>query len=619
MTLSLTTRAALGSLALAVVSPSALAQATDPITMASVVVTATRSNENAADVLADFSTISADDIARSNLHSVIELLQAQRGIEVARNGGPGTSASVFIRGADGRQTIVLVDGVRIGSATLGAANWSALPLSNIDHIEIVYGPLSTMYGADAIGGVVQIFTKRGSGALGANAMLGTGSDGARTASVGLSGRDGRTSYALSASRDRADGFSATLPGNFSYNPDPDGYTRDGASGQLVYALTDTVELGGLFLHSRLDAQFDSGPGYDARSGQTLDNVALFANGRITPQWSSHFQLTRAADKSGTDSSAAASGKSQIDTVQKGASWQNDIALGTDSLQLLLERRIEQVTASSTPALARERRTNSGAAAYHLKRDAHLASASVRVDDSNQYGSNTSGALGYGYRIAPGLQVETSAGTSFRAPTFNELYYPGFGVATNQPEHGRNAEASLRYSGGGVQFNAVYFHNRITDMLVTAAVCPVDVAGHPYGCAYNVDRGTLSGLSLDAAHQWGQLTLHATLDWQDPRDDTTGKLLPRRARRHGTLGLDYNAGAFKVGAELLGSGRRFDDVANRKELGGYGVLNLHASYAFDRDWSALVRFDNASDKRYELARTYATAGRTWFAGIRYGAQ
>jgi vitamin B12 transporter len=610
-------RATLGPLALFIAMPCAMAQSIQQASPPTVVVTAARSAQNAADVLADYTLISADDIAQSNQHSVIDLLQAQRGIEVVRNGGPGTSASMFIRGADSKQNIVLVDGVRIGSSTLGTANWSALPLANIDHIEIIYGPLSTMYGADAIGGVVQIFTKRGAGSPSVSAFAGFGSDAARTFNAAVSGKADRLSYAFAAGRDRAAGFSATNPGNFSYNPDNDGYTRDSASGQLVFDVAKGHEVGALFLHSFLDAQFDSGPTYNARTRQTLDNVALFANDRITEQWSSHFQLNRAADKSGSDSSAAASGQSQINTVQTGASWQHDITFGADVLQLLAERRVEQVVSSSTPVLSGERSTNSVAASYQLKRGAYLASVSARDDDSTQYGSKVTGAVAAGYRISPALRLSASAGTSFRAPTFNELYYPGFGIPSNKPERGRNAEAGIHFDNGSVQLSAVYFDNRVSDLLVTAAVCPVQAATHPFGCSYNIDKGTLSGTSIAAGTQWNRFALSASLDWQDPRDDTTGKLLARRARQHARAGVEYGAGRFKGGVELIASGKRFDDAANRNVLGGYGLLNLNARYEFARDWSALMRVDNVNNKHYELARTYATAGIKFFAGVRYG--
>ena len=189
----------------------------------------------------------------------------------------------------------------------------------------------------------------------------------------------------------------------------------------------------------------------------------------------------------------------------------------------------------------------------------------------------------------------------------------------KPEHGKNAEAGIHFDNGATQLSAVHFSNRVSDLLVSAAVCPVEAASHPYGCSYNIDKGILTGTSVAAATQLGSIALNASLDWQAPRDDTTGKLLARRARQHARVGVDYGAGPLKAGVEVIASGQRFDDVANRNVLGGYGLLNLNARYAFSRDWSALLRVDNVNNQHYELARTYATAGVKLFAGVRYGMQ
>jgi vitamin B12 transporter len=611
------------ALALAVASLFSLpatAQAAPEEALTPVIVTATRTPARASDILSDTVVITAQDIAQSGQTSLVGLLQQQRGIEITMTGGPGTSSSVFLRGADNKQSIVLIDGVRIGSSTLGGATWSSIPLPQIDHIEIVYGPLSSLYGADAIGGVVQIFTRKGEGAPRMTASAGYGSYATRTLDASLSGATGVDHIlrdAISAAHEASDGFSATKPGNFSFNPDKDGYKRDSASGQFGYVLAKDQEVGFNFLQSRLNAQFDSGPSaYDARSIQKLDNYALYAKNRLSSNWTSTLQLSRTADRSGTDTSAAASGKSQIDTTQTDLSWQNDVLLGPDVLQLLAERRKEQVDASSTPALTGERVTNSVAASYQLKRQAHLATASLRNDNSSQFGSHTTGAVGYGYWITNALRANASAGTSFRAPTFNELYFPGFGVATNKPEKGRNTEAGLYYDDGRTQASAVYYHNRITDLLVTAAVCPVDPAAHPFGCAYNVDRALLTGITLGASTRLGKVTLRGSLDLQDPRDETTDQLLVRRARQHATVALAYKVGAVQTGMELLMSGKRYDDVANRNVLGGYGLLNLYANYDVAPNWSLFARWNNVTSKNYELARNYATAGSNVFVGIRY---
>ena len=601
------------ALALSLCSTFAVAQSSPEV-----LVTATRTPQAAADILADHTLISSEEIVRSGASNLIDLLQKQRGIEVVRNGGPGTASSVFIRGTDAKQSVVLVDGVRIGSSTTGTANWAALPLANIDRIEIVYGPLATLYGADAIGGVVQIFTRHGDGAPHVTASVTGGSDQARNADVGITGKSGGFSYAVAAVRDQDDGFSSTTPGSSSYNADNDGYKRESASARLAFEAGVDSQVGLQYLHSRLEAQYDSGASaFDTRTNQDLDNVAFFANTRFTPDWRVQAQIAQANDKSVSITSAAANGASAIETRQTQFSVQSDLALGPDLLQVLLERREEDVLSGATAALNTRRATNSAGASYSLKRGAHLATASVRRDDSTQYGGKTTGAIGYGFRFDQSLRANISAGTSFRAPTFNELYFPGFGVASNQPESGRNIEGGLYWKDSVSEASVTYFRNRLTDLLVTAAVCPVEPATHTFGCAYNVDRATLSGVTIGGRTRLYAIDLRGSLDFQDPRDDTTNKQLVRRAKRHANLSAEYTRGALTTGAGLQVSSRRFDDLANRNTLGGYGLINLFAEYRVTPDWSVLARWNNVADKKYELARNYGTAGSQVFVGVRYG--
>jgi len=604
-----TRQAAFASLALAVAAPAVQAQAQAPALNA-VLVTATRTPQPAREIISDSLSIGAEEIQRSGAGSITELLQRQRGIEVTRNGGPGTNSSVFLRGSNGNQVVVLVDGVRTGSASSGAAAWNAIPLGAIDHIEVVYGPLSTIYGADAIGGVVQIFTRKGQGSLALDASVLAGSYGTRAGTASISGTAGAFSYALGAGKERADGFSATLPGSASYNKDDDGYDRKHANGQLSWQLAPGQELGALFLHSDQEADFDSGATVRAWSTQKIDTVGLYSRNRLNRGWQMTTQAAQSRDKSGSFTSTA----SQIDTTQTQYSWQNDIALGADSLQLLAEHRKEEVT-SNTAALVRERSTTSWAASYNMRRGDHLLAAAARNDDSSQYGSRSTGSLGYGYRFTPALRLNASYGTSFRAPTFNELYYPGYGLPTNRPERGRNSEIGLHYEQGGTALGAVAYRNRLSDLLVNTTPCPVP--GFRFGCAYNVNQATLEGISLSARQQLGGgFTLSASADLQNPQDDSAGKQLARRAKRHGNLALEYTAGSLSAGAEWQVTSDRFDDAANRNRLGGYGLLNLYAAWDFAPAWSATLRWNNVAGKHYELARNYGTAGSTVYAGLRY---
>jgi vitamin B12 transporter len=613
--------AALTSLALALCAAFSPAVAyADEAPADTVVVTATRTPQTLADVISDTVTIKAEQIAEAGAGSVVDLLKRQRGIEVTRNGGAGSSSNVYIRGANSNQSIVLVDGVRIGSSTTGAANWSAIPLTAIDHIEIVYGPLSSLYGADAIGGVIQIFTKQGKGAPAVTAFAGYGSDNTREADVTVSGATGGEhsfSYAVSAGKEKSDGFSSTRKGQSSYNPDDDGYDKENVSGQFSLQLAKGYEAGALFLHSRLDSQYDGGlPSYAARSENTIDTASVYAKAQVLPFWNSLLQYSQTKDKGANYTSAIASGYTRIDTKQSFITWQNDVRIGADMLQLLYEHRKEEVQTNGSALLNRDRGTNSFAASYNARRGANLLSAGVRRDNT-VYGSQNTGSLGYGYDISQALRATASYGTSFRAPTYNELYYPEYGNANNKPEEGRNAELGLRYDDGVNALSAGYYRNRLTDMIVNTNPCPFGRAGYPNGCAYNVNRATLEGITLSAATRIAGINLAANVDLQDPTDESTGKRLVRRAKKHGNLSADYGIGALKAGVELELSGDRYENAANTVRLGGYGLVNLYATYAFTRDWSALVRWNNIVDKQYELARYYNTPGAKVFAGIRYG--
>ncbi|MBC3808765.1 TonB-dependent receptor [Undibacterium seohonense] len=584
-------------------------------TQEQVIITAARQAQVAKDVLADNVVITAEQIQRAGATSIVDLLQQQRGIEISRTGGAGSVSSVFIRGAANAQSVVFVDGVRIGSSTTGGATWSSIPLSQIERIEIVYGPLSSLYGADAMGGVIQLFTKKSGPQSRTSLNFGLGSNNLRKFEAGVFGSSANDfQYSLNTAKESTDGFSASKPasGPFTYNADKDGYTQKSFNGNLSWKLNPDLTVGVNFVQSTLDVDFDAGATQRDFGVQKFDNVATFVRGKLAQNWNSSLQFSRNTDRVFTDASY---GKSNADTMQRGWTWQNDVSFGKDVLQFVAEKREEDVR-TTTAALNGKRDTQSYALAYVMKQDAHLASLSARMDDSSQYGRHNTGSIAYGYKLSDALRVNASYGTSFRAPTFNELYYPYYGIPSNKPELGKNTEVGVFYDDSSLQLSAVYYQNKITDLLVYAEKkdCPT---GFNFGCAANINKGTLSGLTMGVSTRLGAWNLRTTMDIQDPTDDTTGKRLARRAQRHASFGVDYRSNDLTVGIESVVSGDRFDDAANKNRLGGYGIVNLVTTYKIASDWSLLARWNNVANKDYELARNYRTPGSNFYLGLSYG--
>jgi len=571
-------------------------------------VTAARSAQPLTDLIADVTLLTQDDIARAGADSVPELLSRVAGVEIATNGGPGSTSAVFMRGANSGHTLVLVDGLRVGSSSAGTTALEAIPLSEIDHIEILRGPASSLYGADAIGGVIQIFTRRGESAMAVNASAGYGTYATAVATAGVSGSAGAFRYALQIGGRCSDGFNAIgNPDNFAYNPDRDGYRGGDASASASYAFAPEQELTAQWFHSRLNAQFDAGmPFFDDRTITTLDAYTVASRNRLASFWVSRLEAGEGDDDSVSETSF---GTSPFRTRQRQYTWQNDFTLPSSQMSVIFERREEHL--SSDPALpVTVRDTNAVVGVWQWREGPHAAQANLRHDDSSQFGGRTTGALAYSYAFADAFRASASYGTAFKAPTFNDLYFPGFSNPDLRPETARNAEIALRYAGGPVSVGVVAYRNRVRDLIVFQ--CDAS-----FNCApQNVASATLEGVTLELGARIAETDIAASLDLQRPEDNATGNLLPRRARRHGALNLTRSWDALRLGAELVASSERFDDAANTRRMGGYALLNLSAEYALRAGWTAFARLTNAFDKHYELAADYNMPGAAIFAGVRY---
>jgi vitamin B12 transporter len=581
-------------------------------TLEPVIVTASRGPQAAEDLVADVTLIDPDEIARSGMDSLIQLLQRQPGVEIEQNGGPGATSGIFLRGANATQTLVLIDGMRVASATSGITALEAIPLDQIERIEILRGPASSLYGADAIGGVIQVFTRRGARGLHANVSLGLGTGATDAESAGLSGSSAIARGALQVSTRHSDGFNAIdNPANFSYVPGRDDGYRDAsitANGEITWSAGHALTL--QFFRSHLDAQFDGAETYNDRTLTTLTSWQAASRDHLAPWWTSSLSAGVGGDRS---VSKTGFGDSPFETRQRQYAWQNDFTLPAGSLTVAAERREEHV--DSDPAFAVDSRgTNSVTAIWRRVSGATAMQANLRRDQSSQFGGRTTGALAWGYRIAPIWRVTASAGTAFRAPTFNDLYYPGYSNPALRPETARNVEAGIHAAGHvgdvGWEGQAVAYDNRVRDLIVFQ--CDANFVCRPD----NVSDATLKGMTLGGDVHWRDASAHASIDLQSPTDAATGHLLPRRARRHATFSLSAPAGPARLTLEWIGSSARFDDAANTVRIGGYGIVNLGVEWPLSHGVTLFVRGDNLLDRNYALVADYATGGARIFAGARW---
>lgn len=306
---------------------------------------------------------------------------------------------------------------------------------------------------------------------------------------------------------------------------------------------------------------------------------------------------------------------RFQTEQTQLTWQNDVRWGPGTL-LLAAERLNQAITSSNAYPVRERTINSALAGYHGWFGNHGIQLNARRDSNSQFGAKTTGGITYGYRFAPAWQAVAGIKNGFRAPSFNDLYFPrsafGGGNAAVRPESSRAEELGLKWEQGAHAASLTWHQNRITDLIEWVEV-PL---GSGFFTPTNVNKAKIDGWSLAYAGELGAWTMRGSLDLQNPRDTVRDRQLINRAKEHGSFAASRYWGGWRVGMELVASGPRYDDQNNRTRLGGYSVTNLTADHAFRGSWSLFARANNVFDKNYELRRDYAVPRANLFVGVRY---
>ncbi|MEY4754904.1 MAG: hypothetical protein RJA44_2579 [Pseudomonadota bacterium] len=575
-----------------------------------VVVTATRTPVQADRSVAEVTVIDREELDRASGLTLTQLLAQQPGVQYTANGGLGKNSSIHLRGLEFRHTLLLVDGVRYGSATNGTPNLDNLPLGDIERIEIVRGPLSSLYGSDAVGGVVQVFTRRATEGQRPNVAVTAGSHGYLQGGFGLSFADGPWDGSVQLQHTETRGFSATNVRSGNYNPDNDSFRQNAGNLSLGLKLSRDWEARVNLLESNGITDVDDGPGVDAKVAVQTRVAGFQVGGKVQGSWRTLIRVAHSTDVYDVLSTASAfQPLGAISTDQQQLSWENTVATPAGTLLLLGEHLKQNVSKPTTQYEVAERTVNSMAIGLNGQAGAHTWQASLRQDHNSQYDTQRTGSLGYGLQLAQGWRLTAAAGTSFVAPSFNDLYWPSFSNPLLQPEEGRHAELGLRHSAGAAQTSLSVFGNRIRGY-ITQGANPVNL---PYATSH--------GASLSYENRIGALRVNTALEHVNPRNDEQGntnygKLLPRRAENSAKLGADWERGAWIFGSDLQAYSHRFDNPTNTIRLAGFATLDLRTQWQFQPDWALQFRVNNLADKPRETAYGYHQPGRELYLTLRY---
>jgi len=561
------------------------------------VVTPSRSLEPLSETLTAISVISREDIELSVAEDLFELLRLVSGIDIVRTGGPGGQTSVFLRGGNSNHVLVLIDGVRVSSANTGAYPWEQLPASQVERIEIVRGPRGSLYGSDAIGGVIQVFTR---GNPAAHARATAGSFGTAEIEGGLGYRGERSRLSVNAGYRNVDGYSAQNPNGFSYHPDDDGF--EGAS--LGIKGSAEASYGGwqyTLLATDSRSEFDQGHS-DAQ--QTI--VSLGFLGNVSTAWDYQLLAGYIRDDLLTDFGFFTT---DFSSQRYDLSWQNQLQLQSGGeLSFGLDFYSERGTAVDSWA---QDRHNTGLFGMYDQAVGRMhLQLGGRLDENSLFGRKATGQFALGFDLGASWQLTGSFGSAFRGPNLSEQFSPGVGglFAGNpdlDPESSTSAEFGLRWQGtASGQLSVAAYRTDVKDLIA--------YNGELFQ-AINVDRARLEGVELEYGLVHGAWALKASATFQDAEDRTTGEQLLRRPHTKGGVTLDRRFGNGSwVGFEWFYSGARadFGDIT----LASYALLNLRAGWAFTPDWRLELRGENLADEAYEPAYGFDGAGRAWFLSL-----
>ncbi len=602
-----------------------LAHAASPTELQDQLVTATRTAQTVQESLAAVTVFDRAQIEQSQAASLPELLQKVPGMSFSNNGGPGKNTALYMRGSNANHVLVLIDGLRVGSVSSGGAALQDLPLELIERVEVVRGPRSSLYGSEAIGGVIQIFTRKGQGE-GAKPFFsaGYGTHDSYSGSAGVTGGGQQGWYSLGLSGLDTDGINVKQVGASGYESDSDGFRSLSGTLSGGYRFDNGLELDGNLLRSKSHSDYDQvnskrSSGFSANSDGVQSVVGGRARFAPLEPWQVTLQAGRSEDKA--DHYQDGAFNSRFDSRRDSLSWQNDLTLA-DGHSLILGADYQRDEVNGTVAYALESRDNQGAFVQYLgQHGAQDWQLSLRHDDNEQFGRHDTGNIAWGYALSQALRLTASYGTAFKAPTFNQLYYPGFGNPDLQAEESQSLELGLagRHAWGHWAVNA--YRTEIDNLIATVRVNGISQA-------QGVDQARIRGLELLVGSelfgwQWNANYTLMDAENRSARSSRTGipyygKELNRRPSQLFNLDIDRAFGDFSVGTSLHAQNSTYDDLENQLELAGFATLDLRGEYRLNREWRLQTRLANLLDADYQTAEGFNQPGQAVYLTVRYQA-
>lgn len=593
------------ALALLVSAAGSLALADAGRDIEQTLVTATRTEQPLHEVMAPVTVITREDIERIQPLDVMELLEQAPGASLSRTGGYGAATSLMLRGNSSGHTLVMVDGVRINSATLGGASLTHINPALIERIEIVRGPRSSLYGSDAIGGVVNIITRRPQGEFQPRLQAGIGNHGIRQSEVFIGGGDERLSAGLTASHFYTTGIDHTTHKDLGRGDD-DAFRETSLGLTLDHRPTDWLQAGLNYQYNRGRSEYDSSmcsalacSHYNLARIETLSGQLV-----LTPLagWDSTLRLGRATDElenrvDNLDTHQTSS-QGEFKTRRTQYSWQNDFSM-IEGQVLTLGYDFEREEISSDTAYDRDKRLNRAWFGQLQSQWTPVLDTVVgyRKDDNGQFGNYETANAALGIQLPADFRLIASYSEGFKAPTFNDLYYPSDPFFQNNPdlvpETSKNHELELRGQHFGVHWSLNAFHNKVKRLI---QFNPDPAINGPD----QIDAARLRGAELSADTELAGWQLGVSATYLQPRDTRTGNDLQLRPRRFATLNADRQFGDLQLGLGLRVESSRYGDPANSYRLPGYGKANLRLGYAVNEEWQLKLKLDNLLDKKIKLA-------------------